>query len=29
LMDKEFGKSAEAKSVKVTGKTYDLGHGMS
>ena len=27
-MDKEFGKSAEAKKrVKVTGKTYDLGHG--
>ena len=27
-MDKEFGKSAEAKKrVKVTGKNYDLGHG--
>ncbi|MGB8757914.1 MAG: aconitate hydratase AcnA [Pseudolabrys sp.] len=27
-MDKEFGKSAEAKKrVKVPGKTYDLGHG--
>ena len=27
-MDKEFGKSAEAKKrVKVTGKPYDLGHG--
>jgi len=27
-MDKEFGKSAEAKKrVKVAGKTYDLGHG--
>jgi len=27
-MDKEFGKSAEAKKrVKVSGKTYDLGHG--
>ena len=27
-MDKEFGKSAEAKkSVKVSGKNYDLGHG--
>ena len=27
-MDKEFGKSAEAKKrVKVTGKSYDLGHG--
>ncbi|MFY9758029.1 MAG: aconitate hydratase AcnA [Pseudolabrys sp.] len=27
-MDKEFGKSTEAKKrVKVTGKTYDLGHG--